>query len=465
MIPAALAGAGRVDLLATFNGMVSNAVETVILPNAGAAGPFPPPGENMARAREIGAIAYVPASAQTLVLDEQDDVIRVIDMKQRAVVRTIALASGSQPFAIAVNDVGSTAVVAERARNKVAFVRLTDGVVVNEIPVYQGPAAVAIDGDTVLVASQDADNVSIISLTQRQVLAVVPVGRGPRSIAIDDNAFRAYVANQNDGTISVIDLARRALVDTLTLSANARPQTIRLLPAGGTLAVTEPDAGIIDFVDPVARSAFKVQSVANDLMFQQNTAYFVSQAGAWAAAAPLLTPPAGVGLGMSTTIGLDIGLRSVAIDTADHLLLVSSESSGTVALIDLTTNVVVGSVNAVKGEHETVAKDDRSDRATAGNTPAITSVAPRQSTAGSIVQLILNGTDLGGAFNVFFVGPGGASDPLLTITNVAVDTTGQQITLTVQIDIAAAKGDHVLRVFTPNGESATAAGGNVLTVL
>src|SRR5579862_6092762 len=100
-------------------------------------------------------------------------------MKQRTVVRTIALASGAQPFAVAVNDVGATSVVVERARNKVAFVRLTDGVVVNEIPVYQGPAAVAIDGDTVLVASQDADNVSIISLTQRQVLAVVPAGRGP----------------------------------------------------------------------------------------------------------------------------------------------------------------------------------------------------------------------------------------------------------------------------------------------
>ena len=40
----------------------------------------------------------------------------VVDVRQRAVVRTIALASGAQPFSIAVNDVGSVAVVAERGR-------------------------------------------------------------------------------------------------------------------------------------------------------------------------------------------------------------------------------------------------------------------------------------------------------------------------------------------------------------
>jgi uncharacterized protein (TIGR03437 family) len=463
--PAALAGAGRVDVLAASGGMSSNVVEAVILPNAGA-GPFPPPGENMARSREIGAIAYVPTLGQTLVLDEQDDVIRVIDMKQRTVVRTIALASGAQPFAVAVNDVGATAVVAERARAKVAFVRLSDGVVISEIPVDPGPAAVAIDGDTVVVASQDADTVSVISLTARQVLAAVPVGRGPRSVAIDDASFRAYVANQSAGTVSVIDLAKRAVVDTLQLGANARPQAVRLLPAGGLLAVTEPDAGTIDFLDLTSKAIYKAQATATDLAFEGSNAYFASQTGAAATIAPVLTAASGVSLGGSATVPLDMGLRGVAVDPVDHLLLVSSESSGAVSLIDLTTNRAAGSINAVRGEHETVAQDDRSDRATAGNTPVITSLAPVQSAAGSNVQLTVNGTDLAGTFSVFFAAPDGSSDPALSISNVAVESTGQQITLTLQIAAGAAQGNHVLRVFTPNGESSTAAGaGNVLTVL
>jgi len=51
------------------------------------------------------------------------------------------------------------------------------------------------------------------------------------------------------------------------------------------------------------------------------------------------------------------------------------------------------------------------------------------------VQSIVNGNYVGGTFNVFIAGPDGATD-------------------------------HVLRVFTPNGESSAApSAGNILTVL
>src|SRR5262249_5162232 len=159
------------------------AVELVALPNPGQ-GPFAPAVENTPRNREIGAMAYVQALGLTLVLDERDDVIRVIDMKQRAVTRTIALAGGAQPFAIAVNDAGSQPGVAERGRAKVAVVDIARGVVITEIPVGGGPSGVAIDGDQVLVANEDTDTVSVLSLVLKQVLATVAVGRSPRSVAI-----------------------------------------------------------------------------------------------------------------------------------------------------------------------------------------------------------------------------------------------------------------------------------------
>ena len=61
-MPAALAGAGRVDVIVSSGGRSSNAVELVALPNPGQ-GPFAPAAENTPRNREIGAIAYVQASA------------------------------------------------------------------------------------------------------------------------------------------------------------------------------------------------------------------------------------------------------------------------------------------------------------------------------------------------------------------------------------------------------------------
>ena len=464
-MPAALAASGRINVIVSSGGRASNAVELVALPSPGQ-GPFAPAMENTPRNREIGAIVYVQALGITLVADEMDDVIRVIDMKQRAVTRTIALASGAQPFAIAANDSGSQAVVAERGRAKVAVLDLARGVVITEIPVGGGPSAVAIDGDQVLVANEDTDNVTVLSLVLKQVLGTVDVGRSPRSVAIDDATSLGYVANQNSGTISVIDLGKRAVIDTLQLAANARPQTIRMIPPGGMLAVTEPDAGVVELIDLPGKARYTARMAATDVVFQQTNAYFTNQVGAAAAAAVLTITPGGISLGAPSAIALDPGLRSAAVDPLDNLLLVSSESSGTVSLIDLFSNRLMGSINAVRGESETVAHDDRSDRDHAGNTPVITSMVPAQAAAGSTVQLAVNGNNVGGAFDAYFVGSGGVRDLAFAITAMDVDPSGSQVRLTVQIAQGAAKGDHMLRVLTPNGEnSLSVASGNVLNVL
>jgi uncharacterized protein (TIGR03437 family) len=463
-VPAALAGAGRVDVIVSSGGRQSNAVELLALPNVGQ-GPFPPAAENTARAREIGAIAYVQALGVTLVLDEADDVIRVIDMKQRAVTGTIALAGGAQPFAIAVNDAGTQAVVAERGRARVAFIDLGRGVVITELPAGSGPSAVAIDGDQVLVTNEDSDTVSIFSLALKQVLGTVPVGRSPRGVAIDDNTSLAYVANQNSGTVSVVDIARRAVVDTLTLGAGARPQNVRVIPPGGMLAVMEPDAGVVDLFDLTSKTKFSARMTATDVVFQRGNAYLANQVGAMAQTAPLNTGAGGINLGAATNVAVDAGARAIAVDSLNNLWLVSSEASGTLALIDLSTNQVTGTINAVRGEGESTARNDRSDRDRAANTPVIVSMVPAQAAAGTTVQIAVNGRNVGGTFDVYFAAPDGSRDPAFAITAMDVDPGGGQVRLTVQIAAGAASGNHLLRVLTPNGENnLAAASGNVLTI-
>jgi uncharacterized protein (TIGR03437 family) len=462
-IPAALAGAGRVDVLLSSGGRLSNAVEAVILPRPGQ-GPFAPAAENATRNREIGAIAYVAATGLALVLDEQDDVIRVIDMKQRAVTRTVALPTGAQPFALAVNSGGTQAVVAERGRAKVAVVDIGRGVVITEIPVDSGPGSVSLSGDTVLVANQDSDTVSILSLVRKQVLGAVLVGRSPRSVIIDENSGSAFVANQGSGTISVIDLARRAVTDTISLGANARPQTLRMI-APGTLVATEPNAGVLDVIDVASKIRSTLRNASADLSMLQETGYFVTQAGA-ETAAPVTLATGTIAIGTGTGLTLDPGARSLAVDTVDRLLLVACQSSGTVAMIDLAGNRLTGTINAVRAEGETAARQDRSDRERAPNTPVITSITPRQAVANSTTQLTVNAANVGGAYDVFFVGQDGTGrDPALAVTSIEPDPGGNQVRITVQVNGAAAKGDHILRIFSSNGESSAApTANNVLNI-
>jgi hypothetical protein len=255
-------------------------------------------------------------------------------------------------------------------------------------------------------------------------------------------------------------------VDTLALGANARPQNLRLLPGGRVLAVTEPNDGVVSFYDLNTKSRSTMRATVTDLQFLRNTAYLANQIGGSAAYASFVITPGGVNLANPSSIALDPGVRSVAIDPLDNLLLVSSESSGAISLIDLTANRIVGSISAVRSPSETAARDDRSDRERANNTPVISSILPAQAAAGTTVQLAVNSSYANGALEAFFVDENGNRDQSLFVSGMDVDPTGNQVRITVQIPPGAAKGEHVLRIFTPNGESAAAPlQGNLLTIL
>jgi YVTN family beta-propeller protein len=52
--------------------------------------------------------------------------------------------------------------------------------------------------------------------SSREVAAPVPVGHHPIGIALTGDGTRAYVANYDDGTVSVIDTANNAVVQNPT---------------------------------------------------------------------------------------------------------------------------------------------------------------------------------------------------------------------------------------------------------
>jgi uncharacterized protein (TIGR03437 family) len=481
-LPAGLAGAGRVEVAVTAGGKTSNIVEVVILPNPGQ-GAFPPSGENKSRSREISSIAYSNYANQALVADENDDVLRIVDVVKRAVIHTLTLPEGAQPVAIAVNEPGLIAVVAERNRGKVAIVDLLNYNISAEATVGSGPSDVAISGTTALVVNQDSDSVSAVDIKTYQVKTVT-VGRGPRGVAADTAANKAYVTNQDDGTVSVIDLTSLQVTDTINLPANSRPALIRVIPALAIAVITEPSGGSSGKVINVNLSNKSASTIlvnvdrsggANALAAYGNTVYFANQTGGSVSLVPY---------GASTSvvsIKVDLGARALAVDTTDKLLLVTNQGSGNISLVDLFTNKVTGRINAVKSENETEAqdRDNQDDRATAQNAPTITSISPASASAGSTFTITINGTNLQGADDIFFVdpstlpghgnghahdniterghGPFGTRDSNITVTNIQMPFAGTGLTATVTIGAKATPGQRVVRVETPNGDTSFAA--------
>ena len=118
MLPAGMAGAGRVPVMVTSNGQNSNVTFMSILPTTAMMQGMPGwgsgmmVGENMPRGAEMSSIAVNPANNTALVTDEAGDALRVISLSSKTTIATIALPAGSQARSVAVNSSGTLAAVA-----------------------------------------------------------------------------------------------------------------------------------------------------------------------------------------------------------------------------------------------------------------------------------------------------------------------------------------------------------------
>lgn len=72
-----------------------------------------------------------------------------------------------------------------------------------------------------LLPSLPSLNASAMTLTAPGVVATIRVGSNPAAVATDPVAHRAYVANTGDGSLSVLDTTRNAIVATIPVGSGA----------------------------------------------------------------------------------------------------------------------------------------------------------------------------------------------------------------------------------------------------
>jgi len=293
-----------------------------------------------------------------------------------------------------------------------------------------------------------------------------------------DATGHAYITNQNDGTISVLDLATGTILTTLQLGS-ARPAAIQIIGTTGFAIVTDPAVAADGKVLVVnlltgASTAFAVNvsqsGGSNDVVMFGNTAYISNQAAGTVSILPLTFSATGV-TGTATLVKTGLGARSLAIDAKDKLLLVLNQCTGSVVLVSLDTNQVVGEIKAAVGESEDESMDDHGDHDRAANLPIISGILPQSGRVNSTVNLTVTGTNLQGTTAVKFLLPGavgngrgkGSSgdmgramsmvDAAVVVSNIQVNAGGTQLTATVNVTAAAAAGVRLVRVSTPNGDS------------
>jgi YVTN family beta-propeller protein/VCBS repeat-containing protein len=135
------------------------------------------------------------------------------------------LAVGNGPRRIAVNTQVGRAYVTNGLDNTVAVIATATNTLVATIPTGSGPNGVAANPKTgrVYVSNLNDDSVTVIDGATQQAIDLdpptpgtqgVPVGNYPKGLAINAQTGRIYVANGFGGTVSVINAATNARVDT-----------------------------------------------------------------------------------------------------------------------------------------------------------------------------------------------------------------------------------------------------------
>jgi len=162
------------------------------------------------------------------------------------------------PFDVAITPNGSFVYVTDNANGAVYVIQTSDNEVVATITgVGENPQGIAIDptGTFAYVGhgaseSDSASEVCIIALlgtSANTVTGTIPVGFAPTGVAFQPGAHVAYVTNDDDGTISIINTSTNTVTNTITLPLNgegpAAPYFVAFTPDGKSAYVTDQGEG------------------------------------------------------------------------------------------------------------------------------------------------------------------------------------------------------------------------------
>ncbi len=147
-----------------------------------------------------------------LVADEDDAMVRAIDVDNGAVKGTAAL-SGT-PSQMAVLGDGRIAVTL-RDKNQVQLLEpSTDGRTLTPlcaVDVADEPVGLALtpNGARLLVTSEYGRALTTLDTKTMSTVSVTPLARDPRSVIVDDDGKRAFVSHVVGGKLSIVDLEEK----------------------------------------------------------------------------------------------------------------------------------------------------------------------------------------------------------------------------------------------------------------
>jgi YVTN family beta-propeller protein len=206
------------------------------------------------------AAAQQPARAEgtltgtALVANQGSASATIVDAaSQRA--KTIEVGTGPHEAAISPDGRwGVVTIYGDRTPgNRLAIIDLADGSLARHIELGDfarphGAVFVAGSNSLLAVTSEAAQRLLLVDIAQGRVMADIPTeGSGSHMVGLTADGTRAYTANVRSGSISELDLAKRAFVRQLAIAPATEGIAVR--PDGKEVWVGSNEAGTVSVVD------------------------------------------------------------------------------------------------------------------------------------------------------------------------------------------------------------------------
>ena len=204
-------------------------------------------------------VAVSPDGRRAVVGDYGDrgapgNSLTVIDIPGRRVVGKVSLAPYRRPHGMAWLPDGRRVAVTAEADQMVLVVDVDAGRVEAAIPTGAAGShmlALSADGRRVYTANIPSGTVTALDVERRAAVGTAPAGRGSEGLALSPDGSQVWVGNREDHTVTVIDTRTMTPIDTLP--SGQLPFRVAFTPDGREAIVANAMSGELRIFDVAGR--------------------------------------------------------------------------------------------------------------------------------------------------------------------------------------------------------------------
>jgi YVTN family beta-propeller protein len=186
---------------------------------------------------------------------EPGTTLTVIDLEELVVDREIDLGEYARPHGLAWFDDGEHVAVTAEVKEALIILHFPTDEIVQVIPTNQQRSHIvelSADNSKAYVANIDYGTMSIIDIQAGEVIAQLDTGEGAEGIAISPDESELWITNRYEDTVSVIDLQSYEVV--ATLEAGSFPIRSNFTPDGSHVLVANMLSGDVSVFDTSNRT-------------------------------------------------------------------------------------------------------------------------------------------------------------------------------------------------------------------